>query len=130
MKVAHSSSRSSSGVAWVILSLRAVWGLCLLVRTRRVLVVLGAQTGRKEVFVSRALGLRQLVQVAWQRHEPRRESIGALVDAAHAVSSVAAAAIVPRWRRAALFDACVATALGGSTLIGRAAQVGGKKGSN
>jgi hypothetical protein len=68
------------------------------------------------VTVARVLAARQLVQAAVTATEPapRVAGVSAAVDALHAGTGVALAAVSARWRRVALVDAAVAGALAAS----------------
>ena len=93
---------------------RAGWGCVLLVATGRVLRVGGRPPAPPAALaVARVLGARQLVQAAVTAVRPGGPVAGvsAAVDALHAATDVALAAVAPRWRRIALADTAVAAAL-------------------
>lgn len=75
----------------------------------------GPGCDRRSTVAVRVLGGRQLVQalVTYLAPEAKVATAGAAVDAIHALSMVALAMISSRWRRAALTEAVVATALAG-----------------
>jgi hypothetical protein len=93
---------------------RAGWGCALLLAPRRVAGVgtRGPVPGAA-VAVLRVLGARQLLQSAATAPVPTGAvaALGAAVDALHAGTCVGFAAVWPRWRRVALTEAVIATAL-------------------
>jgi hypothetical protein len=96
---------------------RAVWGCALLIAPDRIL-----RAGRPgpvpsaAIAVARTLGTRQVLQSALAALAPTGPvaGLGAAVDALHAGTEVGLAAVSPRWRRIALTDAAIATALAAS----------------
>jgi hypothetical protein len=91
---------------------RAVLAGVLLVRPGRVASLASFGGRRPATWLIRVLGARMLAQSALELAEPSRRVIrlGAVVDATHAVSMLAAAARWPRYRRAALTSAGLAGA--------------------
>jgi hypothetical protein len=85
----------------------------LLAPERIAAVAAGAPVPAAAVTVLRVLGARQVLQSAVTAMAPIGPvaGLGAAVDALHAGSCVGFAAVWPRWRRAALTDAVIATAL-------------------
>jgi hypothetical protein len=85
----------------------------LLAPGRVMALAAGPPVPASAVTVVRVLGARQLLQSAVTALAPTGAvaGLGAAVDALHAGSCVGFAAVWPRWRRAALTDAVIATAL-------------------
>jgi hypothetical protein len=104
---------------------RAGWGCLLLLAPRRVLGT-RVPVPAAAVVVVRVLGARQILQAAVTASAPTGAvAVGsASVDALHAGSCVGFAAVRGPWRRAALTDAVVATALAavGWSCRGRTAE--------
>lgn len=100
--------------------LRGAWGLLLLSRPEPVLAVMGPHTPSPELdrAVLRVLGSRQLAQAGVTLVLPGRPvlALGALVDALHAASMVAVAALDRDHRREGLLDASVAGAFAAASL--------------
>src|SRR6476660_1084112 len=92
-------------------AVRALWGTTLLLAPRRLLHTAGHPPTRAAVAVLRVLGARHIGQSAVTADAPLRPALrwGAAVDALHAATGLALAAASPRWRRAALLDAAVAS---------------------
>lgn len=93
---------------------RAVWGAALLLAPRAVLAVVARGRAQAPVpAVARVLGARHLVQAAVVRTDRPAGWVlaGAAVDAAHAASMVALAALRPDVRRPAAASALVAGSL-------------------
>lgn len=99
---------------------RTVWGAVLVLMPERLLRAgAGGPIPAPAVAAVRVLGLRHLLQAGVTATLPTGPvaGLGALVDTAHASSCVAVAAWSPRWRRAALIDLAVETALAASGWI-------------
>jgi hypothetical protein len=95
--------------------LRAGWGLALLLAPDTVVSRLGAASpDRTTRLVARVLGGRHLAQALATLARPTRPVLrwGGFADVAHAGTGLMLAATDARYRRAALVDAMVATALG------------------
>ncbi|GAB3809255.1 hypothetical protein [Micromonospora zhanjiangensis] len=94
---------------------RAVWGVLLIVAPGAVLRAAGSADRRVARNTMRVLGARHVAQAALSGLRPRRTTVavGALVDALHAASDVAIAAVDPRYRRIATIDAVVTAAWSG-----------------
>jgi hypothetical protein len=93
---------------------RTAWGAVLLLIPERLLRASGDRpVPAAAVTVVRVLGLRHLLQAGVAATLPTGPvaGLGALVDTAHASSCVGLAVWSPRWRRAALIDVLVETAL-------------------
>jgi hypothetical protein len=101
----------------VVMAVRALWGMCLLLTPRRVAVLLGAPSARRDRTVIRVLGARHVLQSIWQCTAAYREDLGSAVDGAHALSALAVASGSPRWRRAASIDAVIASTLAAATWL-------------
>ena len=112
--------RTIDARTWVTAVVRAGYGTALLLVPERILA-LGARPPfpPPAAAVARVLGARHVLQavVTVAAHAGPVLGAGALVDAAHAGTDVALAAVSPRWRRIALADATVAAlfAAGGWT---------------
>ena len=93
----------------VVTAARLGWAAVLLVAPGRVLSAAGLPADRLTVTVARVLGARHLAQGAVTAFAPTPAitALGTAVDALHTASCLAAAAVSPRWRRAALLDAAV-----------------------
>lgn len=100
-------------------AVRAGYGLALLVAPGPLLRLAGGSDESAEVRVARVLGARQVAQaLATAGHPgPVRLCAGALVDALHAASMFALAAVSAEHRRPALLDGSVATALCAGGLV-------------
>lgn len=88
-----------------------MWGVVLLTAPRGVLGVIGTPATPGVVGLTRVLGARHLLQglvLVLAHHPPLRVTAG--VEAVHAATMIAAA-VVPRYRRAALVSAVVAAGL-------------------
>jgi hypothetical protein len=105
--------------------LGAVWGAALLIRPNQVLRAAGADPGLTgAVVAARVLGVRHLAQAAALAARPADVARPAIAtDGLHAASMLGLALLAPRYRRAALASALVATALAvgtrGNGIIGR-----------
>ena len=86
--------------------LRVAWGTILLVRPEAVLAAAGVRDPGM-VPVARVLGARHLLQAAaiGPAAPPGLRRLGAATDVLHVASLAAAAALLPRRRRAAIADA-------------------------
>jgi hypothetical protein len=96
---------------------RTAWGAALLLMPERLLRTGAARpVPASAVTAVRVLGLRHLLQAGVAAALPPRPvaGLGALVDTVHAGSCVGVAAWSPRWRRPALVDLLVETALAAS----------------
>ncbi len=93
------------------MALRAGYGAFLLVAPGRLLGTGSDGVPGWASPVARVLGARHLAQAAVLAARPRLADAGALVDAAHASTDVACAALRPDMRTPTLLDAGVATAL-------------------
>lgn len=101
---------------------RAACGVALLLAPERILAWAGgAPVPPAAVTVARVLGARHLVQAGVTAFAPAGPivGLGAVVDVMHASSDAALAAVAPRWRRAALIDACLAVGLAAAGWGGR-----------
>jgi hypothetical protein len=89
---------------------RAAWGVLLIAAPGGLLRATGAADRRAARTTMRVLGVRHLAQAALSGLRPRRTTVGvgSLVDALHAASDVAIAAVDPRYRRIAVIDAGIA----------------------
>ncbi len=94
--------------------LGAGFGAALLLRPRAVITAIGADPDLPGLIpAARVLGARHLVQGVTLAIAPTRVArVSALVDGVHAASMYGLAAVAPRYRRAALASAGVASALG------------------
>ncbi len=112
---------------WVELA-RGVWGVALLVASRRALDTVGATTDGTSIAVVRVLGARQLTQAVLSGLHPSPEVLatGVWVDAVHAATSAALAAVNPRRGVAGSVDAVIAAgwALAGLRDLWRAPTYG------
>jgi hypothetical protein len=99
------------------LAIRVGWGLTLIFMPGAVLRLFGgADEGRGPRRVMRILGFRHLFQAGLEyRLGGDTREIGIGVDLLHGATSVVFGVMTPRWRRAALSDAVVAT---GFALLG------------
>jgi hypothetical protein len=108
---------SPQGQAHLTAVVRAGWGCALLVVPGRILAA-GASppVPAAAVAAARVLGVRQLLQAAVMTAAPTGPvaALGAAVDAVHAGTDVALAAVSPRWRGIALLDAGIAAGLAAS----------------
>ncbi len=79
----------------------------------------GRAPRRSEVRLARVLGVRQLVQALVSAGRPGGCAfrLGALVDAGHALSALAAARLSPPLRRAALIDTALAAAFAAGGIV-------------
>jgi hypothetical protein len=99
--------------------LRTALGTTYLLVPQWVPSMLGVQVDRRARVVVRILGARNVIQSVVISLAPARAyapAIGAAVDALHAASMVALAAVDERRRRLALADAGVAAAFGAAGL--------------
>ena len=90
---------------------RAGWGATLCTAPSRILAMAGhRRPSRTATDLVRVLGARHLVQAGVVLMKPSRTvtRAGGVVDALHALSDVAVAAVSPRWRTAATADAVLA----------------------
>ncbi|SEG47680.1 hypothetical protein SAMN04489712_105434 [Thermomonospora echinospora] len=100
---------------------RGCWGAALLVAPGLLLrASAGRPTSPADRWVLRVLGLRHLVQAGlYVRHPtPVACAVGGAVDVLHVASCLAVAPFASRWRRPALADAVVESALTVSTIRG------------
>jgi hypothetical protein len=100
-------------------AVRAAWGLALLVAPDRVLTLLAGGGGTAlGAGVVRVLGVRQLLQAGVTAVAPTAGVLkaGAVVDALHAASGVAYAALDTRERRVGLLDAGIAAGFAAASL--------------
>jgi hypothetical protein len=94
---------------------RAGWGLSMLLAPDVVVSRLGAASpDRATRAVARVLGMRHVAQAALTLAVPSQRVLrwGGYADLAHATTGLALAAADPRYRRAALIDATIATTFG------------------
>lgn len=101
---------------------RIAWGATLLAVPSRVLDVTDGRDRRRGAAppaVLRVLGARHLLQAALEPagRRPGLRVLGAIVDGLHALSGLGLAAFDPRWRRAALADAAIATAFSAASAL-------------
>lgn len=92
---------------------RALWGAALLAQPGRTLhAISGRATTPAGIRLLRVLGARHLLQSAVSYRRPTAPVLAAsaVVDALHAASCAAFAALDPKWRRASTVDGCAATA--------------------
>ncbi len=84
----------------------------LLARPARVVRLVCGPDDSPPIWITRLLGARVLAQAAAELARPSRSllRLGAAVDATHAASMFAAAAVLPAYRRPALASAAAATA--------------------
>ena len=96
----------------------AGWGCALLAAPRRVGRLIGGESAPPTVV--RVLGARRLLQqvVLLARPSPGIAFAAAAVDSLHAASMLGAVRLWPRYRRAGLTSAAVATASATITLLG------------
>jgi hypothetical protein len=103
------------GATGVLLA-RAVWGAALVTVPDRVLGL--TQPDRPNTPVAsrllRVLGVRHLLQTGVEAFAapPAVHYLGAAADELHALSGIGLAVLDRRWRRAALIDSAIASALG------------------
>ena len=103
-------------------TVRALLGAVYLMEPQWIPGLLGVPVDSRARVVVRILGARQLLHAALvaAMPSPLTRLLGSGVDALHAGSMLALAALDKRWRRAALTDAAVAIALaGGGRVSGR-----------
>ncbi len=104
-----------TGATGVVLA-RAAWGVALATVPDRILGL--TQPDRPSTPVAprllRVLGVRHLLQAGVEAlvPAPAVHYLGAVADGLHALSGVGLAVLDRRWRRAALFDASIASAFG------------------
>jgi hypothetical protein len=103
---------------------RLGYGASLLLAPRRMADAYGAPPGRGATRLARVLGTRHVLQ-GLAEATGGTGHLGAAADLAHAGSALAWALLRPRWRRAALLDAAVATGFSLATGRRSAAQAGG-----
>ena len=98
---------------------RAGWGTVLLAFPAEVVRVAGGEPATTSArWLARALGARDLMQaaaLARRRTDPRMRELGAGIDLLHALSMAALALGSPRWRRAGVVGAGVATSFAVAT---------------
>jgi hypothetical protein len=95
-------------------AVRAAWGTMLLVLPAQLLRASGdGPVPVAAVTTARVLGLRHLLQAGVSAAIPTGSvaGLGAIADTVHASSMALLAAASPRWRRAALIDIVVESAL-------------------
>jgi hypothetical protein len=103
------------GASGVLLA-RAVWGAALVTVPDRILGL--TQPDRPNTPVAsrllRVLGVRHLLQTGVEAFAttPTVHYLGAAADELHALSGIGLAVLDRRWRRAALIDSAIASALG------------------
>jgi hypothetical protein len=104
-----------TGATGVLLA-RAAWGVALATAPDRVLGL--TQPDRPDTPVAnrllRVLGVRHLLQAGVEALAPAPavHYLGAAADGLHALSGIGLAVLDRRWRRAALIDSAIASALG------------------
>ena len=99
---------------------RVLYGSLLLLAPGKLLRQLPRrQTGRRTQAVARVLGARHLLQavIVSRQSSKRRLRAGAVVDASHAATMVALAALVPQRRWPAGADALAAASLAAAGII-------------
>jgi hypothetical protein len=106
MAVPATASRRRRGEA----AARAAWGAAMVIAPGLALRGLGGRPRRTATVIVRLLGVRHLVQstLTWLRPTDRTIAVGAAVDATHAASALAAAALGAH-RRTTLASAAAAT---------------------
>jgi hypothetical protein len=105
----------------LIAALRAAYGTVLLAIPGPVLEAFGAPPDQPAETVARVLGARHVAQAVATRRG-RFARVGAAVDALHAASMFAFAAVDDVHRRAALVDGTIAAALCAGGLAAPAAE--------
>jgi hypothetical protein len=99
-----------------VLLARAVWGVALVTAPNRILGL--TQPDRPDTPVAnrllRVLGVRHVLQAGVEAFAtaPAVHYLGAAADELHALSGIGLAVLDRRWRRAALIDSAIASALG------------------
>lgn len=90
---------------------RGAWGLAMLIAPERAMSAVGTGGDRTMVVVGRILGARHLTQAVLSgvRPSPETLAMGVWVDAVHALSALALAAVSPSRTAAGLADAVAAT---------------------
>ena len=105
------SRRTATGIVRASALERCLTGTLLLGVPDAVTGVIAGDQPRPPAWLVRVLGGRLLVQGVLEYIRPRRSVVlaGAAVDTAHAASMIAAAALLPAYRRTALASAAEAT---------------------
>lgn len=103
----------------IFTQVRAAHGAVLLALPRAMVRLESGRSGRRGGGIARVLGMRQLLQ-ATATSGPADAAVlalGAELDLAHAASMVALAVACPRWRRAAVVEAVVATGFAAAGIV-------------
>ena len=115
--------RTATGVVRASAAERCLTGVLLLGVPDTITRLVAGDQPLPPSWLVRVLGGRLLAQGVLEYTRPRRSVIGAgaAVDTAHAASMIAAAALLPAYRRTALASAAEAMLLGRADRVGRAA---------